>query len=99
MTILLSTKEVAEFLNVNEKMVYTLVSEKNLPASKVTGKWLFPKHLVEQWIETNTNPDTGNLCVTSRMTMVEVFSALNRRRREGNLPHDNYQVTEICFSR
>jgi len=51
---LLSTREVAEFLNVNEKMVYTLVSEKGLPASKVTGKWLFPKHLVEQWVEANT---------------------------------------------
>ncbi len=50
---LFSTKEVAEFLGVNEKMVYTLVSEKGLPATKVTGKWLFPKHLVAQWIETN----------------------------------------------
>lgn len=51
---LLSTKEVADFLGVNEKMVYTLVSEKGLPASKITGKWLFPRHLVEQWIEMNT---------------------------------------------
>jgi excisionase family DNA binding protein len=50
----LSTKEVAAFLNVNEKMVYTLVSEKGLPATKITGKWLFPKHLVEQWIEGHT---------------------------------------------
>ena len=60
---LLSTKEVARLLNVNEKMVYTLVAEKGLPASKVTGKWLFPRHLVEQWIETQTinYPDTGNL--------------------------------------
>ena len=33
----LSTKEVAQFLGVNEKMVYTLVSEKGLPATKVTG--------------------------------------------------------------
>ena len=58
---LLSTKEVAEFLNVNEKMVYSLVSEKGLPATKITGKWLFPKHLVEQWVETNTinYPDNG----------------------------------------
>lgn len=54
MTHLLSTKEVANFLKVNEKMVYTLVAEKGLPASKITGKWAFPKHLVEQWIETNT---------------------------------------------
>ena len=28
---LLSTREVADFLNVNEKMVYTLVAEKGLP--------------------------------------------------------------------
>ncbi|MGD1973477.1 MAG: helix-turn-helix transcriptional regulator [Desulfobacterales bacterium] len=58
---LLSTKEVAAFINVNEKMVYSLVSEKGLPATKITGKWLFPKHLVEQWIEANTinYPDSG----------------------------------------
>jgi len=58
---LLTTKEVANFLNVNEKMVYTLVSEKGLPATKITGKWLFPKHLVEQWVEANTinYPDNG----------------------------------------
>ncbi|MBW2442703.1 MAG: helix-turn-helix transcriptional regulator [Deltaproteobacteria bacterium] len=59
---LLSTKEVAEFLNVNEKMVYSLVSEKGLPATKITGKWLFPRHLVEQWVEANTinYPDNGH---------------------------------------
>ncbi|THB73134.1 MAG: helix-turn-helix domain-containing protein [Desulfobacteraceae bacterium] len=51
---MLSTKEVARFLNVNEKMVYSLIAEKGLPASKVTGKWLFPLDLVKQWIETAT---------------------------------------------
>ena len=51
---LLSTNEVAQFLNINEKKVYTLVSEKSLPATKITGKWLFPKHLIEQWVESNT---------------------------------------------
>jgi excisionase family DNA binding protein len=60
---ILSTKEVARLLNVNEKMVYTLIAEKGLPASKVTGKWLFPRHLVEQWVEAQTinYPDTRNL--------------------------------------
>ena len=52
--ILLNTKQVAEFLDINEKMVYSLINEKGLPAVKVTGKWLFPKHLVEQWLEANT---------------------------------------------
>ena len=51
---LLSTREVANLLKINEKMVYTLIAEKGLPATKVTGKWLFPRHLVEQWIDTQT---------------------------------------------
>ena len=51
---MLSTKEVAKFLGINEKMVYALIADKGLPASKVTGKWIFPRHLVEQWVESNT---------------------------------------------
>lgn len=51
---LLNTRELAQFLDINEKMVYTLISEKGLPATKATGKWLFPRHLVEQWLETQT---------------------------------------------
>ena len=54
MKALLSTKEVSRYLGVNEKMVYALISEKGLPASKITGKWVFPQHLVDQWIEANT---------------------------------------------
>lgn len=49
----LTTKEVAKLLNVNEKMVYSLVNGKGLPATKITGKWLFPRRLVEDWLETN----------------------------------------------
>jgi excisionase family DNA binding protein len=51
---LLCTREVAEFLGVNEKMIYTLINEKGLPATKITGKWLFPKNLVELWVESKT---------------------------------------------
>lgn len=49
----ITTKEVADLLKVNEKMVYSLVSDKGLPATKITGKWLFPRRLVEEWLETN----------------------------------------------
>ncbi len=52
---LLSTRDVAQFLDVNEKMIYSLISDKGLPATKITGKWLFPLHLVEQWIDVNTS--------------------------------------------
>lgn len=49
----LTTKEVAQLLKVNEKMVYSLVNEKGLPATKITGKWMFPRRLVEEWLEMN----------------------------------------------
>ncbi len=51
---LLTTREVARYLNVNEKMVYTLIADKGLPATKVTGKWTFPLHLVARWIDNQT---------------------------------------------
>ncbi len=64
--VLLTTKEVASFLHVNEKMVYNLVQDKGLPATKVTGKWLFPKNLVEEWLETHITGFRGS--ATSRPT-------------------------------
>jgi len=72
MSRLLTTKEVAQFLNINEKMVYSLVSEKGLPATKVTGKWLFPQNLVEQWIEVNTinYPSTADSPSVSRAVLI-----------------------------
>ncbi|MFW5961190.1 MAG: substrate-binding domain-containing protein [Desulfohalobiaceae bacterium] len=51
---LLSTKEVAKLLGINEKQVYRLIQDKGLPGTKATGKWLFPEHLVRQWIENYT---------------------------------------------
>lgn len=49
----LDTQEVASYLGVNEKQVYTLIHERGLPATKITGKWLFPRHLVDRWLETS----------------------------------------------
>jgi len=93
---MLSTKEVAEFLGINEKMVYSLISEKSLPASKVTGKWLFPLHLVEQWLEANTinypeprrqlPPYDGLLIITgSNDLLLDKTIALFNRRFAGEI--------------
>jgi excisionase family DNA binding protein len=49
----LTTKEVAEHLGIHEKQVYALVKAGKLPASRVTGKWLFPRRLLDEWIEKN----------------------------------------------
>jgi len=50
MSQMLTTKEVAEYLSINEKHVYRLIREKKIPATRITGKWLFPKNLIDEWI-------------------------------------------------
>jgi putative molybdopterin biosynthesis protein len=47
---MLTTKEVAEYLSINEKQVYRLIKEHRIPATRITGKWLFPKELVDKWV-------------------------------------------------
>ena len=49
----MDTQQVAEYLGVHEKQVYTLIHDRGLPATKITGKWLFPGHLVDRWLESN----------------------------------------------
>lgn len=46
----MNVKQVADYLQLNEKKVYTLVSEGKIPGTKITGKWLFPRELVDQWM-------------------------------------------------
>jgi excisionase family DNA binding protein len=46
----MTVRQVAAYLQVNEKKIYSLVSEGKIPASKLTGKWLFPRDLVDQWL-------------------------------------------------
>ncbi|MEI6125641.1 MAG: substrate-binding domain-containing protein [Pseudomonadota bacterium] len=55
---MLDTKEVAEYLNIHEKQVYKLIKEKKLPATRITGKWTFPKRLIEEWIIRSAEENT-----------------------------------------
>jgi excisionase family DNA binding protein len=50
---MMNTKEVAQYLGIHEKQVYALVRESRIPATRVTGKWIFPKKLIDEWIETS----------------------------------------------
>ena len=51
---MLTAREVAAYLNINEKMVYRLVREGRLPGTQITGKWTFSRALVRNWIESNS---------------------------------------------
>ncbi len=50
---LMNTKEVAEYLDIHEKQVYALIKSGRIPCTKVTGKWIFPKKFIDEWIEQN----------------------------------------------
>ena len=47
---LMTVREVAAYLNMKERKVYDLVHQGRIPCSRVAGKWLFPRHLVDQWM-------------------------------------------------
>ncbi len=49
----MSTRDVAEYLGINEKQVYHLIKTKSIPCTRVTGKWVFPKKLIDRWITDN----------------------------------------------
>jgi putative molybdopterin biosynthesis protein len=47
---LMTTKEVADYLRLKERKVYDLVRQRRIPCLRVTGKWLFPRALIELWV-------------------------------------------------
>jgi len=46
----LTTREVAEYLRVKERRVYEMVRQRGIPCTRVTGKWLFPRALIDRWL-------------------------------------------------
>jgi excisionase family DNA binding protein len=49
----LTVAEAAHYLRLNPRSIYLLAQRGAIPASRVTGRWLFPVHLLEDWIETS----------------------------------------------
>ena len=62
----MSVKQVADYLSLNEKKIYALASEGRIPATKVTGKWMFPRELVDRWmLETSHGVAAGSFPATT----------------------------------
>ncbi len=47
---LFTTDEAAAHLRLSERKLYELVAHAAVPCSKVTGRWLFPKAALDQWV-------------------------------------------------
>ena len=68
---LLTTKELAGFLRLNEKKVYQLVKEGNIPHVRIAGKWLFPERHITRWIDENVQRERDILIVGSNDVLME----------------------------
>jgi excisionase family DNA binding protein len=47
----MTVREVASYLNVDEKTIYRLAKRGDLPGFKVAGTWRFKKRDIDEWIE------------------------------------------------
>ena len=59
MNAFLTTREVADLLRVKERKIYELVAAQAIPVSRVTGKMLFPRDLVEAWVRRQVEFSAG----------------------------------------
>ena len=48
---LLTVKEIAEYLQLDEHTIYRMARKGKIPAFKVAGQWRFKKELIEKWLE------------------------------------------------
>lgn len=53
----MTVRDVADYLNVNEKTVYRLAQRRELPGFKVAGAWRFQRGDIDAWIEVRKNAD------------------------------------------
>jgi excisionase family DNA binding protein len=47
---LLTTAEAAHYLRIKERKLYELIAERQVPCTKVTGKWLLPRADLDRWL-------------------------------------------------
>lgn len=66
----LTTKEVAALLRIKERKVYELVAENAVPHSRVTGKLLFPRDMVEAWVRRHVEFREGTEGLVERPLVV-----------------------------
>lgn len=55
----LTVAEAARYLRLNPRSVYLLAQRGGIPASRATGKWLFPIHLLDEWLEASARQRGG----------------------------------------
>lgn len=55
----LTTSEAADYVRLGERKLYELVTSGQIPCSKVTGKWLFPRQELDLWVLSGLSRPAG----------------------------------------
>lgn len=55
----LTTEQAAGYLRLKERKLYELAAAGQIPCSKVTGKWLFPRGALDRWIAAGLSRPDG----------------------------------------
>ena len=57
----LTTAEVCDYLRLKERTIYELVARRAIPCSRATGKLLFPRRLIDRWVESHVEMQDARL--------------------------------------
>lgn len=86
METILSAGEAARLLNLHVKTVYALARAGRLPATKSTGKWLFSRPLLEEWVASQASrgdappPAPRLTAISARNQLTGTITRLTRDR-------------------
>ena len=104
---MLTSREVAAYLGIHEKHVYRLLRQGRLPGTRVTGRWVFSRRLVKEWIEASSReavksarrPTTIAGVEPHHLTIVGSDDLLLQiLQREFNRRHPSMLVTSALMS-
>jgi excisionase family DNA binding protein len=54
---ILTVKEVADYLKVNERTIYRLATKKEIPSFRVGASWRFKREEIDEWIIRQNKPE------------------------------------------
>jgi excisionase family DNA binding protein len=59
---LMTIKEVAEYLQLEEHTIYKMARKGEIPAFKIAGQWRFKKDMIEEWLQKKIKEAPYNPC-------------------------------------
>jgi len=48
---ILTIRQVADYLQLNEKTIYRMITNSKIPCFKIGGSWRFKKSVLENWLD------------------------------------------------